>query len=383
MHNDKARVRGKNSGGRKDDRKQELGSEISGPNRHSLRREERRDNSDGESIGNNFSGGSATAFSEPKATHFRADVLGSDGNREDSADSVQGPAEFVELSGKGGEMTWPKADTSPESAEVKARARAKAVPEAAEKAFGTDETRRLCSDIAAASGGVCFLGFSRGKDSIAAWLWLSNFFERIIPFHCASIPGLKFVDESLEYYEEFFKTKIERCISGDVMSAISNLVFQPQEDEELIDSLNIVSFDNHQVYLSLRKKYNLPDAWCAFGINATDSIDRRIYVNKCRGRHDHRKTFYPCFDWKKQQILEFIFAHGAKLPRDYLLANRTIASLPNLRHLISMEKLMPDEFERVELLFPFIRARLARNEFRKDTTDAGQKTEADGDEDPE
>lgn len=379
MSNDKTRVCRKNSVGRKDDRKQELGSEISRNNRHSSRREERRDNSYGGNIRDYNGGASDCQISRPAGAHFRSDVLGSDGREKDSADTVQGSAESLESHRRGGEIAWPKAKA--ESVAARARARAKAAPEGAD--LGTPETRQLCSSISAASGGVCFLGFSRGKDSIAAWLWLRRFFTRIIPFHCASIPGLKFVDESLEYYEEYFKTKIERCISGDIMDAISNLVFQPGEDESLIDSLDIVSYDNHEVFLSLREKYALPHAWCAFGINASDSLDRRIYVNKCQGRHDHRNTFYPCFNWSKQQILNAITAEGIKLPRDYMLANRTLASIPNLRHLINMEKEMPDELERVELIFPFIRARLARNEFRKDATDEGPKTETDSAEDSE
>ena len=382
MYNDKTRVRGKNSHGGKDDRKPELGSEISGPDRYSSGREKRRSDRNGEADGDNNSGASAIEIPGAAEPYFRPVVLGADEHRENSADSLQGTAESLESSGKGGEIAWPKADISPESAEAKAKARAKAAPEGAELP-GTEKTRQLCSEIAAASGGVCFLGFSRGKDSITSWLWLRKFFDRIIPFHCASVPGLSFVDESLEYYEEYFQTKIERCISGDIMHAISNLVFQPIEDEQLIDSLEIVSYDNHEVFLSLRAKYNLPQAWCAFGINASDSIDRRIYVNKCGGRHDHRQTFYPCYDWTKAQILDAVNRSGVKLPKDYLLANRTLASIPNLRHLISMETMMPEDFARVELVFPFIRARLARNLFRKDEADAGKKTETYSDEDIE
>ncbi|HNS45421.1 MAG TPA: hypothetical protein PKH37_09350 [Alphaproteobacteria bacterium] len=380
MYNDKASVRGKNSLGGKDDRKPELGSEISGPDRYSSGREKRRSDRNGGTVGDNNSGTSAIEVPRAAEPYFRPAVLGVDECDQNTADTMQGPAESLESSGKGGEIAWPKAKA--ESAEAKAKARAKAAPEGAELP-GTEKTRQLCSEIAAASGGVCFLGFSRGKDSIASWLWLQKFFDRIIPFHCASVPGLSFVDESLEYYEEYFQTKIERCISGDIMHAISNLVFQPIEDEQLIDSLEIVSYDNHQVFLSLRAKYNLPNAWCAFGINASDSIDRRIYVNKCNGRHDHRQTFYPCYDWTRAQILDAVSRFGVKLPKDYLLANRTLASIPNLRHLINMEKEMPDELARVELVFPFIRARLARNEFRKGKAHEGPKTETDSDEDSE
>ena len=37
---------------------------------------------------------------------------------------------------------------------------------------GTERTEKLCREIAQRSDGVCTLGFSRGKDSVAAFLWV-------------------------------------------------------------------------------------------------------------------------------------------------------------------------------------------------------------------
>jgi hypothetical protein len=96
----------------------------------------------------------------------------------------------------------------------------------------------------------------------------------------------------------------------------------------------------------------------------TDSIDRRIYVKKNQGRNEERKTFYPCFDWSKKQILKAIDDFGIKLPGDYKLANRSLAGIPNYRHLFRMEEIFPQDIKKIELWFPFIRAQLARNEFR-------------------
>ena len=86
--------------------------------------------------------------------------------------------------------------------------------EAVEADLETLPSRELCERISKESDGVTFLGFSRGKDSIAAWIYLKRFFKRIIPFHCASVPHLKFVDDSLEYYEDFFATKVHRFLDG-------------------------------------------------------------------------------------------------------------------------------------------------------------------------
>lgn len=244
----------------------------------------------------------------------------------------------------------------------------------ANSVIGTEASRRLCEEISSISGGICLLGFSRGKDSIAAWLYLQRFFKTIIPFHCASVPHLSFVDESLDYYEGVFKTKIIRCLSGEVTGAIMDLVYQPSEDEEEIDVMELWQYDNHDIIDLLQNKYG-PDLWCAFGINLTDSIDRRIYVQKNQGRNEARKTFYPCFDWTKTQIMQVIDDAGIKLPGDYRLANRSLAGIPNTRHLLRMGEIYPRDMELIELYFPFIRAQLARNEFRREKVQASRERE--------
>lgn len=274
---------------------------------------------------------------------------------------------------KGGQTLWPSqqaraAKVEGRAAKVEGRAAAAAGKEgaAAAAAAGEDNeaSRRLCEAISELTGGVTLLAFSRGKDSIACWLQLRRYFRRIIPFHCASVPHLGFVDRSLDYYERFFDRKIERFLSGECSAAVSNLVFQPGEDEEAIDAMGLWKYDNHALVRLMRRKYRVPNAWCAYGINLTDSIDRRIYVSKYQGRIDSRRSFYPCFDWTGEQIVDCVRRGGVKLPEDYVLASRTLAGLPNNRHLERLEAVFPEDMDRVETLFPFIRARLARNAFR-------------------
>lgn len=280
---------------------------------------------------------------------------------------------------EGGDKKWlKKAELKKEQLRraAKAKVKAAAAEEAAETTFGTAASRRLCEDIADMTGGRCFLGFSRGKDSIAAWLYLRQFFNDIIPFHCASVPHLSFVDESLSYYEEIFGTKILRFLSGEVSNAISNLVFQPIEDEEAIDAMKLWKYGTHDIVDLLRDIYG-KDIWCAYGINATDSIDRHVYVLQFQGRNIPRKSFYPCFDWTKKQILNIIDSEHISLPPDYKLANRTMAGIPNVRHLMHMDEVFPEDMKRIELLFPFIRARLARNEFRLQKFQASREQERD------
>lgn len=233
---------------------------------------------------------------------------------------------------------------------------------------GVDPLRKsslLCSEISRISGGTCFLGFSRGKDSIAAWLQLRKFFTRIIPFHCASAPHLGFVDESLAYYERFFKTPVIRLMDGTCMTALTKLFWQPPGSEEAIDAMELWRYDKHDVIDTLQREMGLPKAWCAFGINMTDSIDRRIWVEKIGGRNDDRMTFYPCFDWKKEEIVGAIKDAGVMLPKDYTRANRSMAAIPSSRHMAHIREWAPADYDRVLLMYPMIEAELARQEFRR------------------
>ena len=229
---------------------------------------------------------------------------------------------------------------------------------------GTLKTRALCEEISRLAHGVCLLGFSRGKDSSAAWLYLRQFFERVIPFHVAAVPHLKFADESLAYYECKFGVPIERFQCGHALHALACSVHQPLEDREAIESLEVSRYDNHDIARVLRRMYKVPGAWCAFGIGMGDSIDRRIYVKRNEGRNPARRTFYPCFDWTAAQVLDAIRSAGLLLPDDYRFAARSFAGVPTYRAVARMSEVCPDDWERVKTFWPFIPAQIARNEFR-------------------
>lgn len=235
---------------------------------------------------------------------------------------------------------------------------------------GTPLTRRLCEEISSISGGVCILGMSRGKDSLAAWVWLEQFFTRIIPFHSAMVPHLRIADESLAHYEKQFGTKIERALHGSFPWALYNLVYQPIWDDDEIEAMKLKTWTNSDIAQILREKYNVPQAWAAYGINMVDSLSRRVRI-KAKGiedggaKHVAGKTFYPCFDWTREMILEAIRYRGLSLPRDYLVTNRTLAEIPSCKEIELLEEVCPEDFKRLEAAYPLMRAMLCRNEFRK------------------
>lgn len=67
----------------------------------------------------------------------------------------------------------------------------------------------VCKFVRAEHGPTALLAFSRGKDSIAAWLTLRKYFDNVVPLFWYLVPDLEFELESLDYFERFFGTKIQ------------------------------------------------------------------------------------------------------------------------------------------------------------------------------
>ena len=228
--------------------------------------------------------------------------------------------------------------------------------------FNTDISDALCKDISKRSKGVCFLGFSHGKDSVLAFLQLSRYFKRIIPFHCASIPHLKFVDAILDYYEFEFQTKILRMMGEDLAMSLKRRVYQnPRDVEKCEDEFGgVEDYNKLDILEYLRKHYNLPRAWCAFGVNASDSKDRRIYCNKTGGMSEVNRTFYPTWDWTRSEIITALRESGLKLAPEYKYSKRSIGGVPCATYNKVLKEHFPEDFKTYKKWYPLMELKTRR-----------------------
>lgn len=230
--------------------------------------------------------------------------------------------------------------------------------------FTTPETDALCREIAEKSRGTVFLMFS-GKDSLCAWLQLRRYCSRIIPFHCSSIPHMEFVDRTLDYYEMMFQTRILRMMGEDLTMALVRHVYQeyPWECDRIDEEIGPIEDYNKLLILSyLRKEYNLPRAWCAVGISMYDSIDRMIYCKKYKGKNDANRTFYPCYNWTRTQVVDAIAESGLKLSSEYRYARRSIGGVPSATYNRILMEHYPRDWERTKLWYPLAEVKNKREE---------------------
>lgn len=237
---------------------------------------------------------------------------------------------------------------------------------------GTEASRRLCEEVSQQSGGCCLLAFSRGKDAIAAWLFLKRFFSRIIPFHQTIVPGLSFVDRSLDYYEEVFETPIVRLIDPNTLKYIADSLYQTPERRPLIVGSGLFGdYNRVDTAMILRREYGLPlDCGHAEGISIFDNAFRHaMYTAQWKRTGKPGRTannrFFPCYDWPTSMIIEAIERAKIKLPDDYLMANRTVWNLVDGKHLVRMKELYPQDYEQIKRYFPLIEAKIKRNEYRQ------------------
>lgn len=205
------------------------------------------------------------------------------------------------------------------------------------------------------------LSFSCGKDSIAAWLALAPHFA-VVPFYCYLVPGLQFVDLSLDYYENYFGTRIERLPHPSLYRMLRNFVFQPPERCAVIEEMDLPRIDYDSLAEELRKKFGLgPEVYVAAGVRAADSPARRMAVNQ-RGCINHkRRTFWPVWDWKKAQLLEELRRATVKLPIDYKLFGRSFDGI-DYRFLEPISRELPDDYRTILEWFPLADLELFRRQ---------------------
>ena len=230
--------------------------------------------------------------------------------------------------------------------------------------YTTPATDELCKEIAKKSHGTCLCMLSRGKDSLCAYLQCCRYFNRVIPFHCALLPGYQHVTEYLDYLEAMLNTRILRMVGEDLRMGLVRYVYQrsPWECADIDDTFEDVSYSKLDILDYLRMKFNLPRAWCAVGISKNDSIDRLIYCRKNNGRNDKNRTFYPCWDWPRSELLRAIGDAGLCLAPEYKYSRRSLGGTPGATYNKILMEHFPQDWETTKMWYPLAEVKNVREE---------------------
>lgn len=214
----------------------------------------------------------------------------------------------------------------------------------------------------AAEGRPVLLAFSRGKDSIAAWLALRDAGVDVIPYHMYLVPDLAFVEESLAYFADWFGYKIHNIPHPSLYRWIGSCTFQAPERLAIIEAARLPSPEYASIIGMLRTDLGLPaDTWIADGVRACDSPVRRLSIARHGPMKAGSRKVSAIWDWSVAEVRERIEAAGVELPVEYEWFGRSFDGLDH-RFLGPLRDHAPDDYQRVLDWFPLADLELFRRE---------------------
>lgn len=205
------------------------------------------------------------------------------------------------------------------------------------------------------------LAFSRGKDSIAAWLHMREYFDEIVPLFWYLVPDLEFELESLDYFERFFGCKIHRLPNPKLNRMLNAFVFQPPERCAVIEAADLPEFDRESTWDDLCEELGIPVIPNATGVRATDSPMRRMSYNKYGLWRPQSRTYMPVGDWNKARTMDIIDRAGIRLPDDYLMFKRSFDGI-DYRFTSKVKTHRPRDYQKILEWFPLLEADVFRYE---------------------
>jgi hypothetical protein len=226
------------------------------------------------------------------------------------------------------------------------------------------DSDELCAYIRQQTDTV-LLSFSRGKDSIAAYVKLRRHGFRIVPVHYRLVPHLSFIDESLAYYERIFGTKIYDLPAPGLYGMWNEFVYQPPERLRHIERLNLETYTYDQLFAIVKLAVGLPlDTYTAVGVTMNDSLNRRATINKHGPVNQGRKQFFPIYDYNRSRIISEVRESGISLPKDYRMFGRSFDGIDH-RFLAPIREHYPEDYARILEYFPLAGLELDRMAYRQ------------------
>lgn len=228
-------------------------------------------------------------------------------------------------------------------------------------------------EILAEQGRPVIVAFSRGKDSICAAIALKAAGVETRLVHLFRTPGLKFEEDSLKYFEDFFQEKIWNVPHPDFWHYLVNGVFMAPWQNSICEAALLEEVSHPENWHNIRAGLGVdPDTWVADGIRAADSPMRRmsiqthgpwkhnIYTTE-EGEEWHDAMAHVIHDWKIADIRHCLKINRVKLPVDYDMFDRTYDG-NDYRFIKPISEWFPEDYEAIRFWFPAVDLEMMRYE---------------------
>lgn len=209
------------------------------------------------------------------------------------------------------------------------------------------------------------LSFSLGKDSLVSWILLKDHFK-IIPTYFYIIPELEFIKKQIDYYEDFFCTKINLSPHPILFDMLYSGYFQYPHNYHIFEKLEFEHIDFTENSKQIWYDCNLDDNsfWQVVSIKKSDSAMRRLKLMKTGVLDHQKKIFYPIADIKKNEQIKIIKDSKVKISQDYEIWGRSFDGI-DIYFLKHLKEYFPNDFEKIKNLFPLIEVEFFRSEINE------------------
>ena len=229
-------------------------------------------------------------------------------------------------------------------------------------AFGSShELRKWASEK---DNGIGLLSFSRGKDSIAAYLGMRPYYKELHLLYYSLIPGLECIEENLQYFERKWGVRIHRLPHPKFWEMQQRLVYQSPTKADAIVGTELPRYDYEGLQLMMKRDLAIPrQTLCGTGVRWGDNVQRCNSIKTNGVVSPKRYSMHCVWDWSMDDIRSSFAKDDIKLPFDYKLFGNSLDGI-DYRYMVKLRDYYPRDYQTALDYFPLIEAELHRYEKR-------------------
>lgn len=200
----------------------------------------------------------------------------------------------------------------------------------------------------------CILvAYSGGKGSRVILDLCTKSFSKVVCFYMYLVPGLKFIEEQLQWAIDRYKIEMLYYPTASLSTILKSGIYCDPRYE--YDSIPKLKFKDVMATVMDDTGIDL----IAMGARSSEGIHRRKNLSsKSRG------VIYPIKKWNKFEVLTYCKTHDIPIP-DSLRKDMSGVNLED-KTLLWLHDNYPEDFKRMERMFPYIMVPIMRRKFYGD-----------------
>ena len=187
------------------------------------------------------------------------------------------------------------------------------------------------------------VSFSGGKDSVVTLDLCMRYFKKVQPFFMYIVPGMRFQERMLNWYEDKYGVEIIRIPHFEASNFYRYGTYRPYD-------LTVPITKVIDTYHYLRSKTGI--WWIAAGERAADSIVRGAMIKNSSSIDIGRGRFFPLAWWRKMDVMSYIKQRKLYLSPEQRELGYSFRSFAG-KDLATLKEMYPDDYEILLHYFPF------------------------------